>query len=114
MTMAVGQTTNTAADAKDAPNGFEAEIAHLRSEVIALAKSVGDLGRASGAGIADQAQHLSDDLTADARRAAQDIGQRLSAAEKPLEDSLRDHPLTWFLGALGIGAFLALLLRRPG
>ena len=111
--MAVGQTANAGADAKDASYGFEAEMTRLRSEVVSLAKSVGDLGRASGAGIAGQAHHLSEDLTADARRAAKDIGQRLSQAEKSLENNVRHHPVTWFLCALGAGALLALLLRRP-
>lgn len=112
--MAVAQaTTKAGADAEQASHHFEKELAELRRDVAALARSVVDLGQASGDEMADRVHNLTDEMVTESRRAIRQIRQRLNQVEASLEHNVRDHPMPWFLGALGIGVVLALLLRRP-
>ena len=112
--MAIAQASKPGAEAAEALHETGSDIEKLRKDIAALARLVGEFSRASGSDINERVHHLSDDVIAESRRAIGDIRHRMADAEKTVEANVREHPLTWFLGAVGIGALLALLLRRAG
>ncbi len=88
------------------------EMAEIRSDIAALTKSLGKYGKARAEGLQDRASEWSDEMLAESRRAAKKLGKQVSRLEKDMELRVREHPLQWFLGALGLGLVISMLIRR--
>jgi ElaB/YqjD/DUF883 family membrane-anchored ribosome-binding protein len=109
---------------------FSREVAAMKKQIAHLAASIEDTAKEGGAtasSIADngrrllsQATALVDDLAHKARDTVSDTAHQAydrakTAAhdgEEMLEEVIRERPLTSVAVALGVGALLALLLRR--
>jgi len=89
-----------------------AEMAEIKSALAAMTKSLVDYGKARVDGVQDQASDWSDEVFAESRRAAKKLGKKMSRLEKNVETTVREHPLQWFLGALGIGLVVAMLVQK--
>ena len=89
-----------------------AEMAEIKSTLAALTKSLVDHGKARVDGVQDQASDWSDEVLAESRRATKKLGKQVSRLEKNMEATVREHPLQWFLGALGIGLLVAMLVQK--
>ena len=111
---------NTAPDTKSgSPPGeseyrdeIQAEMAEIKSDLAALTKSLAKYGKARVDGLQDRAADWSDDLLDDSRQAVKKLRKQVSRLEKDMEAKVREHPLQWFLGALGLGLVVAMLVRR--
>ena len=109
---------------------FSREVAAMKKQIANLAASIEDTAKEGGAtalSIADsgrrllsQASTLVDDL---AHRARDGVTETAHVAydrakvvahntEEALEETIRERPLTSVAVALGVGALLALMLRR--
>lgn len=89
-----------------------AEMAEIKSTLAALTKSLVDYGKTRVDGVQDQASDWSDDVLAESRRATKKLAKQVSRLEKDMEAKVREHPLQWFLGALGIGLLVAMLVQK--
>lgn len=111
-------------------NDFSREVAAMKKQIASLAASIEDTAREGGTtatNIADsgrrllsQATALVDDL---AHRAKDRVSESAAVAydrakttahdtEEMLEETIRERPLTSVAIALGVGALLAMMLRR--
>lgn len=91
---------------------IEAELAALRKEVSALARSLSAFGKTKVDDLSDRAQEMSEDLLQGKRRAIKALRKQLNDVEQSVEKNVKEHPLSWFFGALGLGVLVALLVRR--
>jgi ElaB/YqjD/DUF883 family membrane-anchored ribosome-binding protein len=109
---------------------FSREVAAMKKQIAHLAASIEDTAKEGGvtaSSIADngrrllsQATALVDDLAHKARDTVSDTAHvaydRAKTAahngEEMLEETIRERPLTSIAVALGVGALLALMLRR--
>ena len=89
-----------------------AEMAEIKSTLTALTKSLVDYGKARVDGVQDQASDWSDEVLAESRRATKKLAKQVSMLEKNMETTVCEHPLQWFLGALGIGLVVAMLVQK--
>lgn len=113
-----------------ATSDFSREVAAMKKQIAHLAASIEDTvkeGGSTATAIADngrrllsQASSLVDDLTHRARDTVSETAHmaydRAKAAahdgEEMLEEVIRERPLTSVAIALGVGALLAMMLRR--
>ncbi len=102
----------TAGSAHGTANEIEAELAAIRKDLSELAKSLLALGKGRSEEARAQAQEMSAVMIEGARKAIADLRTQLDSLEATVEDKVRSHPVPWFLGALGFGVILALILRR--
>lgn len=109
-------TTDTKANSKPPVSDYEkeirAEMAEIRTDIAALVKSLGKYSKASADSLQDGATDLTEEMLAESRRAAKKLGKKVSRLEKDMETKVREHPLQWFLGALGIGLVFTMLMQR--
>jgi ElaB/YqjD/DUF883 family membrane-anchored ribosome-binding protein len=91
---------------------IRAEMAEIRNDIAALAKSVGGYGKVRATDLQDRATEMSDEVLNESRRALKKLGKQVASLEKDMEVNVREHPLHWFLGALGVGMVFAMLVRR--
>jgi len=111
-------TTASEAKSNDQPKASEyeaalrAEMAEIRQDIAAMAKSVGRYGKVRKADLQDRASEMSEEVLDESRRALKKLGKQVKSLEKNMEADVREHPLQWFLGALGIGLVFAVLARR--
>ncbi len=91
---------------------FRAEMAEVRHEIAALAKSIGGQSKERVADLQDRAAEMSEEVLDESRRALKKLGKQVANLEKDMEVRVREHPLQWFLGALGVGLVFAMLVRR--
>jgi ElaB/YqjD/DUF883 family membrane-anchored ribosome-binding protein len=109
---------------------FSREVAAMKKQIASLAASIEDTAREggttattiadSGRRLLSQASSLVDDLAHRARDSVSETAhvaydRAKSAAhntEEMLEETIRERPLTSVAIALGVGALLALMLRR--
>lgn len=95
---------------------YEAEIRtemeELRRDIAALSKSARGYGKVRVTDMQDRAAEMSEEVLKDSRRALKKLGKQVASLEQDMEVKVREHPLQWFLGALGIGLVFAMLVRR--
>lgn len=113
MAIKVSETkSNSAPKASEYENQIRAEIAEIRQDIAALVKSVGGYGKARKNDLQDRAAEMSEEVLNDSRRALKKLGKQIKNLEKNVETEVRDHPLQWFFGAVGIGLLFAVFARR--
>lgn len=111
-------TTASEAKSNDQPKATEyeaeirAEMEEIRQDIAALAKSVSRYGKVRKADLQDRASDMSEEILEESRRALKKLGKQVKGLEKNMEADVREHPLQWFLGALGIGLVFAMFARR--
>ena len=105
-------TTDSTRAASEYEREIRAEIAEIKSDIAALAKSMGNYGKARVDGVQDSATDLTEELMAESRRAVKKLGKQVSRLEKDMESNVREHPLQWFLGAVGVGLVITMLTQR--
>ena len=88
------------------------EMAEIRNDIAALTKSLGKYGKARAGGMQASATDFTEEMLAESRRAVKKLGKQVSRLEKDMESDVREHPLQWFLGALGVGLVITMLTRR--
>ncbi|MCK8465542.1 hypothetical protein MUY35_16905 [Aliiroseovarius sp. S1339] len=114
------EMATTAAEAKSNKGSdlskYESEIrndmAELKKDIAALTKTMGEYGKARADDLQGRASDWSDEMLAESRRTVKKLGKQVSRLEKDMEAQVREHPLQWFLGALGLGLMVTILMRR--
>lgn len=91
---------------------IRAEMAEIRNDIAALTKSLGEYGKARADGLQASATDFTEEMLEESRRAVKKLGKQVSRLEKDMESNVREHPLQWFVGALGLGLVLTMLMRR--
>ncbi|SMX48817.1 hypothetical protein [Maliponia aquimaris] len=113
MATAEAQTRSTGdPEPGDYERQIRSELAEIRSDLAALTKSLAGFGKARADDAQDLAAEWSDEVLAESRRAVKKLRKQVSRLEKGMESSVREHPLQWFLGAMGIGMVLTMLIQR--
>ena len=106
----------TQADTKSPVSEYEKEIreemAEIRTDLAALTKSLSQYGKARVDVLQDNATDFTDEMLAESRRAVKKLSKQVSRLEKNMESNVREHPLQWFLGALGVGLLITMLTQR--
>ncbi len=102
---------NAGSNAGRAAFDIHDELAELRADIAALAKSVGKYGRSRADDMQHRAHDLPDELLDDTRLALKRMRQQISGLERNLEGNVREHPLQWFMGAAGLGLLIAFFIR---
>lgn len=111
-------TTATDTKSNSKPPAFEyeqeirAEMAEIRTDIAALVQSLGNYSKARADDLQDSAADFTEEMLAESRRTAKKLGKKVSRLEKNMETNVREHPLQWFLGALGIGLVFTMLMQR--
>ena len=107
-------TSSTQTNSKDDALGSEikADIAKLTKDVAELAHTLSAFGKARIDDLQDPLSALPDDIQAASSQALKDLRQELDTLEAKIGTHVKDHPMQSLLLAVGLGAFLALLLRR--
>jgi ElaB/YqjD/DUF883 family membrane-anchored ribosome-binding protein len=96
----------------DYEDEIRAEMAEIRNDILALTKSLKGYGKARANELEDRAYNASDEARAEAKRALKKLGKQVANLEKDMEVKVREHPLQWFVGALGVGLVIAMMMRR--
>lgn len=91
---------------------LRAEMAEIRSDLAALSKTLGQYGKARVDGLQDSATDFTDEVMTESRRAVKKLGKKVTRLEKNMESNVREHPLQWFLGAVGVGLVITMLAQR--
>ena len=91
---------------------IRAEMAEIRTDIAALTKSLKKYGKAQVDGLQDSATDFTEEMLAESRRAVKKLGKQVSRLEKGMESNVREYPLQWFLGALGVGLVITMLTTR--
>lgn len=99
-------------DAPEFQDEIQAEMAEIKSNLAALTKTLAKYGKTRADGLQDRAAEWSDDLMAESRQAVKKLRKQVSRLEADVETNVRNHPLQWFFGALGLGLVVAMLVRR--
>ncbi len=97
-------------------SGYEdeirAEMAEIRNDIAALTKSLGKYGKARADDMQASATDFTEEMLAESRRAVKKLGKQVTRLEKNMETNVREHPLQWFLGAVGVGLLVTMLTQR--
>jgi ElaB/YqjD/DUF883 family membrane-anchored ribosome-binding protein len=93
-------------------NEIRAEMAEIKGDIAALTKALTGYGKARADGLQDRASDWSDDLVKKSRKSVKKLEKQISRLEKDVETSVRANPVQWFLGALGIGLAVAMLMGK--
>jgi ElaB/YqjD/DUF883 family membrane-anchored ribosome-binding protein len=113
MATAAKQTkSNSHPEVSEYEGEIRSEMAEIRKDIAALTKSLSGYGKARASELEDRAFDVSGEMLAESRRALKKLGKQVSSLEKDMEVKVREHPLQWFLGALGVGLVLAMIMRR--
>lgn len=111
-TTATDTKSNTKPPVSEYEEEIRAEMAEIRNDLAALTKSLKQYGKARIDGLQDSASDFTEEMLAESRRAVKKLGKQVSRLEKDMESNVREHPLQWFLGALGLGLVITMLMRR--
>ena len=113
--MATPSTDTKSSGTSDAPDYREevqAEMAEIKNDLAALTKSLAKYGKARAEGLQDRAFEWSDEMMEDSLQAIKKLRKQVSRLEKDMETNVREHPLQWILGAVGLGLVIAMLMGR--
>ena len=91
------------------------DLDDLRAAVADLAHKVRAYGLDRFEALRDEVEEDADSLVHAGRRRAHDLQARVAKAEAKVERHVREHPLTWVggvLGVIGFGLALGMVLRR--
>ncbi|OSP56126.1 YqjD family protein [Pseudoruegeria sp. SK021] len=91
---------------------LENEVNKARNDLTALKKTIGDLGKEKMDALKGMTDDLPDELMERSREAIADLRKQITVLERDLENRVREKPLAWLLGAVGVGVVLAAILRR--
>lgn len=91
---------------------IEAALAAIRADLADLARSVRLFGQDSANAARAEASAMTTEMVAAARKSIAELRAELDRLEKRLEENVADKPLPWLVGAMGLGALIALALRR--
>ncbi|MCI2395974.1 hypothetical protein MN186_16190 [Aliiroseovarius sp. N1F302] len=58
------------------------------------------------------ATDFTEEVLDESRRAVKKLGKQVFRLEKDMESNVRENPVHWFLGALGVGLVFTMLMRR--
>ncbi|WP_435673202.1 DUF883 family protein [Marivita sp.] len=111
-TSAKDTESNSKQPIADYEKEIRAEMAEIRTDLAALTKALGKYGKARVDGLQDDASDLTEEMIAESRRAVKKLGKQVSRLEKDLESNVRENPLQWLLGAMGVGLVITMLMRR--
>lgn len=108
--MAAKDTATT--DAAGYEKELRAEMAEIREDIAALTTTLKGYGKARASDLQDEAREFTDEVIADSRKALKKLNKQVAKLESNMETHVREHPLQWFLGALGVGLVLTMLMRK--
>ena len=108
--MAATSTEKTSS--ANAEADLAAEVAQIRQDIAALAKTLGAVGKARLDALPDAASRTAEETLESARQGLKDIRREVSALEQRAERSVVDHPMQSLLVAVGFGFLIAFLVRR--
>ena len=91
---------------------LEGELAQLREDIVALAKTVKDIGSGEAEAVVDTVRERLDKISAEARRAGRRAKVGAQDAAETVQDAIEENPLTSVLIALGLGFIIGAFLRR--
>lgn len=91
---------------------LRSEMAEIRKDIGTLTTTLKDYGKARASDLQDDARTATDEVIEESRRALKKLNKQAAKLESKLENHVRDHPLQWFLGALGVGLVLTMLMRK--
>ncbi len=92
-----------------------ADTQALRRAVLDLGKMLKTFGKKRIDGFSEDLDMRSDELVQEGSRALRDFEHRLVNVEKTVERSVRDHPMAWaggLLGIIGFGLVIGMMARR--
>jgi ElaB/YqjD/DUF883 family membrane-anchored ribosome-binding protein len=111
--MAVAEAKTTDAKTRESVGeDIQKEIQELREDVAALARSIREYGDVGAREVRGRVGDMSDEAIAEALRVVKELRGRLDSAESQLEGKVREHPLGWLAGAVGIGLVFGMLFSR--
>ncbi|WP_289069564.1 hypothetical protein [uncultured Aliiroseovarius sp.] len=73
---------------------------------------MGEYGKARADGMQANATDFTEEVLDESRRAVKKLGKQVFRLEKDMESNVRENPVHWFLGALGVGLVFTMLMRR--
>lgn len=111
-TASIGAKGEASSPSAASSEEIAAELAALRNDVAALAKSIGGYGKVRAAELRGSAEAATDDLLESSRKALKDLRKQIDELEGELETRVREHPLQTLLIAVGLGFLLSLVIRR--
>jgi len=91
---------------------IEREFAALRADVAALVRLVREYGEVRAGETREKVGRLSEDAVAESLRAAKELRAQLDSIERQIEGNLRQHPISWLVGAMGLGLLFGMLFAR--
>lgn len=113
--MATQDTTTksgTGPSSEDYEKEIRAEMAEIRKDIATLTSTLGKYGKARAEDLQDSASEMTDEMLEESRRAVKKLGKQVSRLEKEMETKVRENPLPWFLGAIGLGLVVAMMMGR--
>lgn len=105
------KTAETAARAQ-AGQEIEAEIAALRADVAALARSLKGYAGAAAEEVKDKGRAASEETVAETLKALRELRREVDGMQGRLEGEVHANPLAWLAGAAGLGLLLGLIFGR--
>jgi ElaB/YqjD/DUF883 family membrane-anchored ribosome-binding protein len=105
-------TSKSEANPETRLHQVEAELAALRADISALAHSLKDYGGAKKVEFEHDAEELSEDLRATARKTLKDVRAKIDSLEQDVDAGVAGHPVQAMLLAFGVGVVISTLLRR--
>lgn len=103
---------DTTTDSASYEKELRAEMAEIREDIAALTTTLKSYGKARASDLQQDAREFTDDVIADSRKALKKLNKQVAKLESNMETHVREHPLQWFLGALGVGLVLTMLMRK--
>ncbi|WP_415183025.1 DUF883 family protein [Phaeovulum sp.] len=103
---------DTQADFSAYEEEIRADMADIRKDIAALTKTLGKYGKARADGLQIDASDFTEEMLTESRRAVKKLSKQVAKLEKNMKANVQENPLQWFLGALGLGLVIAMLVRR--
>jgi ElaB/YqjD/DUF883 family membrane-anchored ribosome-binding protein len=91
---------------------LEGELAKLRDDIAALAKTVHDIGSGEAQAVVDSVRERLDKVSAEARKASRRARAGAQEAADTVQGAIEENPVTSVLVALGLGFIIGAFLRR--
>ncbi|NNU81749.1 DUF883 family protein [Halovulum dunhuangense] len=104
--------TSETRSSDDTAREIEREVAQLREDLATLTRSLRDHGTARFDEAKHRVEDMSDEAMAETLRVVRDLRKRITTIERDLEGNVRENPMSWVLGALGMGLLFGLLFSR--
>ncbi|PTW62939.1 ElaB/YqjD/DUF883 family membrane-anchored ribosome-binding protein [Breoghania corrubedonensis] len=106
------KSTATADTAGANAQDIEAELARVREDIAALARSIQSYGTAKTDEVKSRASKAGNDIAAASQDALEQVRREFEGLESQLQGQVRRHPLQALGIAAGIGFLAAFLMRR--